>query len=111
MIAMRSLDGPKARPRTYQPEDSERLAALGGASGSLAVLVLALYITGDAAPGLYGRHQLIRLVCVLLLYWISHMWLMAHRARRYDDPLVFALKDRVSHVLIALMGSILFVAT
>jgi hypothetical protein len=42
--------------------------------------------------------------CVLLLYWVSHMWLMAHRGRMTDDPLVFALKDRVSQLLIILMG-------
>lgn len=111
LVAMRTLDGPRARARAYLLEDSELLAALGGASGYLAVLVLALYITSDTTPGLYGRHQLIWLVCVLLLYWISYMWLMAHRARMHDDPLVFALKDRVSQVLIVLMGSVLFIAT
>jgi len=42
--------------------------------------------------------------CVLLLYWVSHMWLTAHRGRMTDDPLVFALKDRVSLLLIILMG-------
>lgn len=39
---------------------------------------------------------------ILLLYRISHMWLTAHRRRMTDDPLVFAIKDRVSLVLIAL---------
>ena len=41
---------------------------------------------------------------VLLLYWISYAWLTARRGRMTDDPLVFAIKDRVSQVLIALMG-------
>jgi hypothetical protein len=40
----------------------------------------------------------------LLLYWISHLWLMAHRKQMDDDPLVFALGDRVSRTLIALMA-------
>jgi hypothetical protein len=31
------------------------------------------------------------------------MWLMAHRGRMTDDPLVFAIKNRVSVVLISLM--------
>jgi hypothetical protein len=39
------------------------------------------------------------------------MWLMAHRARMHDDPLVFALRDRVSQTVIVLMAAILFVAT
>jgi 4-hydroxybenzoate polyprenyltransferase len=111
LVAMRATEGLQAHARAYLLEDSELLAALGGASGYLAVLVLALYITSDTAHTLYGRQQFIWLVCVLLLYWISYMWLMAHRARMHDDPLVFALRDRVSQILIALMAVILFVAT
>ena len=42
---------------------------------------------------------------VLLLYWISHMWLTAHRGRMTDDPLVFAIKDRVSVTLIVLTAA------
>jgi hypothetical protein len=52
----------------------------------------------------YRSSQFIWVTCVLLLYWISHIWLTAHRGRMTDDPLVFAVKDRVSLVLIILMG-------
>jgi 4-hydroxybenzoate polyprenyltransferase len=111
LVAMRAIEGSHAHARGYLLEDSELLAALGGASGFLAVLVLALYITSDTSHTLYGRQQFIWLVCVLLLYWISYMWLMAHRARMHDDPLVFALRDRVSQTVIVLMAAILFIAT
>jgi len=46
----------------------------------------------------------------LLLYWISYAWLTARRGRMTDDPLVFAIKDRVSQVLIALMGAAAWLA-
>jgi 4-hydroxybenzoate polyprenyltransferase/phosphoserine phosphatase len=110
LVAMRSVDGAKAHARAYLLEDSELLAALGGASGYLSVLVLALYITSEAMHDPRVRYQLIWLVCVLLLYWISYMWLMAHRGRMHDDPLVFALRDRVSQVVIALMAATLLIA-
>jgi hypothetical protein len=111
LVVMRTIEGAHAHARAYELEDSELLAALGGASGYLAVLVLALYISSEATANMFGRHQVIWLVCVLLLYWISYMWLMAHRARMHDDPLVFALKDNVSRVLIALMAAIFLLAT
>jgi len=38
-----------------------------------------------------------------MLCWISYLWLMARHRRMHDDPLVFALLDPVSCVLIALM--------
>jgi len=106
LVVMRTIDGAHAHARAYELEDSELLAALGGASGYLSVLVLALYISETAD----GRHELIWLVCVLLLYWISYMWLMAHRARMHDDPLVFALRDKVSRILIVLMAAISLLA-
>lgn len=105
LMLMRRLNGGHAR--AYRFEDSALLAALGGASGYIAVLVLALYVGSDSAQGLYPRQELIWLVCVLLLYWISYMWLMAHRSVVRDDPLIFALRDRVSQILIVLMGATL----
>jgi hypothetical protein len=107
---MRPVEGAKAHARAYLLEDRELLAALGGASGYLSVLVLALYITSEAMYDPHVRYQLIWLVCVLLLHWVSYMWLMAHRARMLDDPLVFALRDRTSQVVIALMATCLLIA-
>jgi hypothetical protein len=70
------------------------------------VLVLALYINSEKAPVLYGRYQLMWFLCPLLLYWISHVWLVAHRGKMPDDPVVFALHDRVSWILAGLMLAI-----
>jgi hypothetical protein len=32
----------------------------------------------------------------VMLFWISWMWMQAHRGKMHDDPLVFALKDKAS---------------
>ena len=84
--------------------------AFGGGAGYLAVLVLALYIDSGASRALYDRPQALWAVCVLLLYWISYLWLMAHRRRMDDDPLVFAMRDPVSRAVAALMALALFIA-
>jgi hypothetical protein len=31
-----------------------------------------------------------------MLFWISWMWMQAHRGKMHDDPLVFAVKDKAS---------------
>ena len=66
-------------------------------------LVLALYINSGTAKALYGRHEFIWVLCPLLLYWIGHIWLVAHRGKMHDDPVVFAIRDRTSRILILLM--------
>ena len=103
LVTMRNIDGQAATARGYQAGDAELLAAKGTASGYLAVLVLAFYITSGPAHTLYSRHQLIWILCPLLLYWVGRMWLIAHRGQMGDDPVLFATTDRTSRILILLM--------
>jgi 4-hydroxybenzoate polyprenyltransferase len=110
LVVMSGIDGEKARVRGYEVIDKELLVSLGSGSGYLAVLVLAMYISSGEAEIHYFRHQLIWLICPLLLYWISYFWLTAHRGRMHDDPLVFSAKDRVSRTVILLMGVVLAAA-
>lgn len=106
LMIMKRVDGKGAKARGYELSDAELLASMGVASGYLAVLVLALYINTVKAQLLYGRYQLIWFLCPLLLYWISHVWLIAHRGKMPDDPVAFALHDRTSWILAALIAGI-----
>lgn len=103
LAIMRSIDADHARARSYELSDAELLASKGIASGYIAVLVLAMYITTGEVKAHYGRPELIWVVCPLLLYWVSYVWLMAHRGKMRDDPIVFTLRDQISRVLIVLM--------
>ena len=82
--------------RSYYPADFELLASLGGASGYISVLVLALYINDAASGTLYHSQKWMWAACPLLLFWLSRVWLLAHRGQMHDDPIVFALRDSVS---------------
>ncbi len=92
--------------RGYQIVDKALVASLGSGSGYVAVLVLAIYISSGVAEIHYTRHQVVWLLCPLLLYWISYIWLIAHRGGMHDDPLVFTVRDRVSRIVI-LIGALL----
>jgi 4-hydroxybenzoate polyprenyltransferase/phosphoserine phosphatase len=86
----------KTSGRGYYPADFELLASLGGASGYISVLVLALYINDAAAGLLYHDQRWMWAACPLLMFWLSRVWLLAHRGQMHDDPIVFALRDNVS---------------
>jgi 4-hydroxybenzoate polyprenyltransferase len=113
LAILRPLHGARTHARGYLLEDMGVIAAQGVASGYVAVLVLALYTTTQLMQfeGLHGRYRLFWLICLLLLYWISHLWLMADRGRIREDPVAFALKDRSSQVLMTLAVLIALVAT
>ncbi|MBY3757311.1 UbiA family prenyltransferase [Azospirillum formosense] len=109
LMVMRAIDGDNAHARAYLLEDAELLAALGCASGYISVLALGIYASTDMPLRSPDQWLTTGAVCPLLLYWISHVWLIAHRGRMRDDPLVFALKDPVSRIIMVLMGGVLAV--
>jgi len=110
LVTLAIVDGKESRARGYLDTDKELLASMGAASGYVAVLVLAIFISTGAAEIRYARHQLVWLLCPTLLFWISYVWLMAHRGQMYDDPLVFTLRDRVSQIAIIAAALILLAA-
>ncbi len=93
-----------AHARGYLSGDKSILAALGIASGYLAVMVLALYTNTEISQRLYARHDYFWGICLLLVYWISYLWMMASRGRIVGDPVIFALSDRASLCAVAGMG-------
>ncbi len=98
------------RSRGYTRGDLEGLADLGVASGYIAVLVVALYINSPGVRELYGTPEVLWLLCPLLVYWISRVWLLARRGEMHDDPVVFALRDRTSYVIGVLAAVVAAVA-
>lgn len=98
----------RAAGRGYHVDDLPVLQSLGTAAGYLSVLVLALYINSPAIESLYRRPKFIWLLCALMLYWISRVWMKAHRGTLHDDPVVFALRDRIS-LLVGLLGALTIV--
>lgn len=96
-------DDEKVSGRGYYPSDLGMLASLGAASGYLSVMVLALYIQEGSTANLYAHPKYIWLACPLLLFWVSRTWMLTHRGHMHDDPVVFAVKDRISLLTGALM--------
>jgi len=115
--ALRQQNRHDSKGRGYNAEDLELVAMLGIASAFLSVLVMALYVNSDQAVKsgeglpLYKHPTMLLLMCPLLLYWVSRVWLIAHRGKMHDDPIVFALKDRASYVVGALTLLVLWLAT
>ena len=95
----RQSSNSKTPGRGYYPADFELLSSLGGSAGYMSVLVLALYINDSAALSLYKTPEIMWLACPILLFWLSRVWLIAHRGEMHDDPIVFAVKDKVSRVV------------
>jgi 4-hydroxybenzoate polyprenyltransferase len=96
--AMRQQGKLSAQGRGYQVEDISLLQSLGTASGYLSILVLALYLNSPDIAVMYRHPKWVWGLVPIMLYWVSRIWMETHRGRMHDDPLVYALKDRISLV-------------
>jgi 4-hydroxybenzoate polyprenyltransferase len=94
----------RAHGRGYHVEDAPLIQTLGISAGYAAVLVLALYLNSEAVMNLYATPQLIWLAIPLMLFWVSWMWMKAHRGEMHDDPIVFAIQDKTCLVIGLLLG-------
>jgi len=72
-------------------------------SGFVSVLVLMLYFNDSDVVAQYNHPMILWSSCLVLLYWVSRMSLMAQRGLMDDDPVVFAARDRVSIASIGTM--------
>ena len=86
----------QAHGRDYSVTDAPVIQILGITAGYAAVLVLALYLQSESISTLYAQPQFIWLTIPLMLFWVSWIWMKAHRGEMHDDPIIFALKDKSS---------------
>jgi len=96
--------------RGYVGSDAAIVQMFGIASGYMSVLVLALYINSDDVRLLYTHPELIWILCPLFFYWISRVWLITSRGDMTDDPVLFAVRDRVSQSVALITATILWLA-
>jgi 4-hydroxybenzoate polyprenyltransferase len=82
--------------RGYVSNDLSMIASLGASSGYVSVLVLALYIHDEHTLTLYSHPYYIWMACPLILFWVSRVWMLVHRGEMHQDPIVFALRDKIS---------------
>ncbi|WP_250534560.1 UbiA family prenyltransferase [Caballeronia sp. AZ10_KS36] len=91
-----------AAGRGYVTQDLGILRSFGTASGYVAVLVLALYLNSSDVRLLYRHPHALWVLFGLLLYWVSRVWMLAFRGEMHDDPIVYAIKNRLSLLVICL---------
>jgi 4-hydroxybenzoate polyprenyltransferase len=82
--------------RGYLADDASLIQTLGVSSGYMASLVLAFYLNSQKVVELYSSPEWIWGCVPVLIFWMSWIWLQANRGQMHDDPLVFAMKDKIS---------------
>jgi len=85
--------GEASERRGYRPEDIDILTLFGTGAGLLSVLIVALYVNSPDVVQLYRRPNMLWLLCPVLLYWFTKLWMVIRRGELKGDPVMFAFYD------------------
>ena len=96
--------------RGYLVADIDQLRSFGTASAFAAVVIFAIYISSSDVVILYRHAQLLWLIMPLMILWLCRVWLLTSRGELNEDPLVFALTDRVSLLIGAAIAAVTLLA-
>jgi 4-hydroxybenzoate polyprenyltransferase len=93
---LRERGATRTHGRGYLVSDLEQIRSFGTSAATAAVVVFMLYIARSDVTALYRHSARLWLIVPLLIYWIYRVWLIASRGELDDDPVVFAMRDKVS---------------
>ena len=102
--------GERLPSRNYYAGDLTVVQTFGIANGALAVLTLAEYVSNDDVRARYLMPDLLWLLLPVMMFWTYRSWMWANRDQIGDDPVAFALKDRISRVSALIMICIVLAA-
>lgn len=92
----------EAAGRGYMVGDLPVLMAMGVSASMMSVLVFAFYLNIPEVNAMYPDKKWLWLISPMLLYWLSRIWMKTHRGEMDDDPIIFAIKDKQSLIVLAL---------
>jgi 4-hydroxybenzoate polyprenyltransferase len=96
---LRATSSTPRNGRGYLLADMAQMRSFGNSSGMAAVVVFAIYISGADVAKLYHQPKLLWLIVPCMILWINRVWLLASRGQLDEDPVAFALTDRMSQLI------------
>jgi len=97
--------------RGYTKSDILLLNMMGVGSSFVSSMVLGLYINSTQAYSAYRTPALLWGIVPLVLFWQCRMWLATIRGTMTDDPIIFAARDKISHLIAAIIMLIYVLAS
>ena len=83
--------------RSYNVNDLQIISAISLNAGYISVMIMALYINSPSVTELYNNPIMLWGICFILLYWVTRIVFLTNRGIiKNDDPIIFAIKDKIS---------------
>ncbi len=103
LVSLQQAGRDTAKGRDYRVGDLVVLWPFGAGASLCAIVVFGLYVALPETAGRFAHPQGLWLVAVGLMYWFARLWIKTARGEMHDDPIVFALRDGGSRIVVMSM--------
>ncbi|WP_323004484.1 UbiA family prenyltransferase [Denitromonas sp.] len=100
LMALGELGKDATQGRDYRVTDLSVIWPLGVGAALCSVVIFGLFISDGATRARYATPDLLWLVAVGLIYWLTRLLIKTSRGEMNDDPIVYAVKDFGSRVTV-----------
>ena len=107
---LQSAAADAVRGRAYRKTHKPLLFAIGALASAMAVVIFAFYINAPATTALYSMPAMLWLICPLLALLLGRIWRLARAGRLNEDPVLFAVEDRFSQLIVLAAGVLIWLA-
>tara|TARA_B100000035_G_scaffold167342_1_gene142766 strand:- start:88 stop:981 length:894 start_codon:yes stop_codon:yes gene_type:complete len=108
IINTKKLKKKDVKGRGYTVDDQKIIDSIAVSTGYISILILVLYINSPQVLNLYSSPNALWFICIIMLYWISRIILNSSRGRIKDDPIVYAINDKISYLCLVLILCIIW---
>ena len=108
LINAKKLRYKKIYGRGYVVDDKKTINLISAFSSYISILVLILYINSPQVLKLYSSPNILWGICIIMFFWVSRIISVAKKGKIKDDPIVYAINDKISYLCLVLILCIIW---
>ncbi len=108
LINAKKLKNKKISGRGYVVNDKKAVNLISVFTSYISIFVLILYINSPQVLNLYSSPNILWGICIIIFFWISRIINVAKKGEIKDDPVVYAIKDKISYLCVLLILCIIW---
>ena len=110
LVSLSRAGGGMTKGRDYHVSDLPVLWPLGVGAALSAIVVFGLFINTHETQVRYESPQLLWGAAVVMIYWISRLWIKTGRGEMHDDHIIYSLTNFNSLICITVIVGLTMVA-
>ena len=110
LVSLSHAGGGMTRGRDYHVSDLPVLWPLGIGAALSAIVVFGLFINAHETQVRYESPHLLWGAALVMIYWISRLWIKTGRGEMHDDPVIYSLTNFNSLICITVIAGLTMIA-